>query len=178
MLDNKRDEIQNNAVISWSEAGKKGTLNLSTGIGKTFCFIKATRLLPKGSKILFLAETSQRKFDLHKDIMFFKKLFKYDLLVEHELTFMCYQSAYKLLNTSWDLVCADEIHMSFTPEYSKFFENNIYKHIVGLSATVDKTTKYVAEDRVEISNGDMVALYAPVCFEYTLNDAVADGTTM
>jgi superfamily II DNA or RNA helicase len=150
MLDNKRDEIQNNAVISWAEAGKKGTLNLSTGIGKTFCFIKATRLLPKGSKILFLAETSQRKFDLHKDIMFFKKLFKYDLLVEHELTFMCYQSAYKLLNTSWDLVCADEIHMSFTPEYSKFFKNNSYKHILGLSATVDRTTKYVDEDGEEI----------------------------
>jgi len=177
MLDNKRDEIQNNAVISWAEAEKKGTLNLSTGIGKTFCFIKATRLLPKGSKILFLAETSQRKFDLHKDITFFKKLFKYDLLKEHELTFMCYQSAYKLQQTSWDLVCADEIHMSFTPEYSKFFKNNSYKHILGLSATVDRTTKYVDEEGVEISKGDMVDLYAPICFKYTLNDAVADGTT-
>ena len=72
MLDNKRDEIQNNAVISWSEAGKKGTLNLSTGIGKTFCFIKATRLLPKGSKILFLAETSQRKFDFYGRKIFFR----------------------------------------------------------------------------------------------------------
>lgn len=177
MLDNKRNEIQNNAVISWAEAGKKGTLNLSTGIGKTFCFIKATQLLPKGSKILFLAETTQRKFDLHKDLVFYKKLFGYDLLSEHELTFMCYQSAYKLVNTSWDLVCADEIHMSFTPEYSKFFKNNNYKYILGLSATVDRSTKYVDEEGKEISKGDMVDLYAPICFKYTLNDAVADGTT-
>lgn len=177
MLDNKRNEIQNNAVTSWLEAGKKGTLNLSTGIGKTFCFIKATQLLPKGSKVLFLAETSQRKFDLHNDIEFFKKLFKYDLLAEHELTFMCYQSAYKLIKTNWDMVCADEIHMSLTPEYSKFFQNNTYTAILGLSATVDRSTSYTNEDGTEISKGDMVDFYAPICFKYTLNDAVKDGTT-
>ena len=44
MLDSKREEIQNAAIISWEKAGKKGTINLSTGIGKTFSFIKATRL--------------------------------------------------------------------------------------------------------------------------------------
>ena len=177
MLDNKRNEIQSNAVMAWSVAGKKGTLNLSTGIGKTFCFIKATQLLPAGSTILFLAETSQRKFDLYKDIEFFKKLFKYDLTAKHSLTFMCYQSAYKLMNTSWDMVCADEIHMSLTPEYSKFFKNNKYKAILGLSATVDRTTTYVDEEGKEISKGDMVDEFAPVCYKYTLNDAVKDGTT-
>ncbi len=111
MLDSKRDSIQNAAVETWEQAGKKGTLNLSTGIGKTFCFIKATRLLPKGSKILFLAETSQREIDLEKDIKFFKKLFKYDLRKEHELTFMCYQSAYKLKDTEWDFSDEDMVEL-------------------------------------------------------------------
>jgi superfamily II DNA or RNA helicase len=177
MLDSKRDSIQNAAVETWEQAGKKGTLNLSTGIGKTFCFIKATRLLPKGSKILFLAETSQREIDLEKDIKFFKKLFKYDLRKEHELTFMCYQSAYKLKDTEWDLVCADEIHSSLTPQYVQFYTNNTYKHILGLSATVDRSTKYLDADGNEVSKGYWVDTIAPVCFKYNLNQAVQDGTT-
>lgn len=176
MLDSKRGEIQDSAVATWDKTGKKGTINLSTGIGKTFCFIKATRLLPKGSSILFLAETSQREFDLEKDIQFFKKLYGYDLKSVHNLTFMCYQSAYKLTGTTWDFVCADEIHMSLTPQYIKFYENNKYKYILGLSATVDRSTKYEV-DGEEISKGLWIDQHAPIIFKYNLNQAVQDGTT-
>lgn len=177
MLDSKRDSIQDAAVQAWEEAGRKGTLNLSTGIGKTFCFIKATRFLPKGSKILFLAETTQREIDLEKDLKFFKKLFKYDLKKSHNLTFMCYQSAYKLTGEEWDFVCADEIHSSLTPQYVQFYLNNTYKYMLGLSATVDRSTKYTDEDGAEVSKGDWVDQVAPVCFKYDLNQAVEDGTT-
>jgi superfamily II DNA or RNA helicase len=177
MLDSKRGEIQDSAVATWDKTGRKGTINLSTGIGKTFCFIKATRLLPKGSSILFLAETSQREFDLEKDIKFFKKLYGYDLKSVHNLTFMCYQSSYKLTNTTWDLVCADEIHMSLTPQYAKFYKNNIYKHILGLSATVDRTTKYLDEEGNETNKGELIDDIAPIVFKYNLNQAVKDGTT-
>lgn len=177
MLDSKRDLIQDNAVQAWVQTGQKGTLNLSTGIGKTFCFIKATRLLPRGSSILFLAETSQREFDLEKDIKFFKKLHGYDLKSTHNLTFMCYQSSYKLTNTQWDMVCADEIHMSLTPQYVQFYRNNTYKHILGLSATVDRSTKYLDEEGNELSKGEWLDEIAPICFKYNLNQAVLDGTT-
>jgi superfamily II DNA or RNA helicase len=177
MLDSKRDEIQNAAVDTWVQAGKKGTLNLSTGIGKTFCFIKATRLLPKGSKILFLAETTQREIDLEKDLAFFKKLFKYDLKKTHQLTFLCYQSAYKLVDQEWDFVCADEIHSSLTPQYVQFYKNNTYKHIMGLSATVDRNTAYLDEEGNQLTKGLWVDQIAPVCFKYNLNQAVEDGTT-
>lgn len=176
MLDSKRGEIQDSAVATWDKAGRKGTINLSTGIGKTFCFIKATRLLPKGSSILFLAETSQREFDLEKDIKFFHDIYGYDLKSSHSLTFMCYQSSYKLTGTEWDLVCADEIHMSLTPQYIKFYENNKYKYILGLSATVDRSTKYEI-DGEEISKGLWIDEHAPVIFKYNLNQAVQDGTT-
>lgn len=176
MLDSKRDEIQNAAIISWEKAGKKGTINLSTGIGKTFSFIKATRLLPKKSAILFLAETSQREFDLKNDIILFKKLYGYDLTKTHDLTFMCYQSAYKLVDTKWDLVCSDEIHMSLTPQYIKFYENNKYSAILGLSATIDRATGYEVDGDV-LSKGIWIDKYAPIVFKYNLNQAVEDGTT-
>jgi superfamily II DNA or RNA helicase len=89
---------------------------------------------------------------------------------------MCYQSAYKLTGTTWDFVCADEIHMSLTPQYIKFYENNKYKYILGLSATVDRSTKYEV-DGEEISKGLWIDQHAPVIFKYNLNQAVQDGTT-
>lgn len=174
-LDTKRAEIQDNAVKAWQEAGMKGTVNLSTGIGKTFCFLKACRLLPKGSKVLFLAETTQREFDLMKDIEFFSKVYGWDLGENHSLTFACYQSVYKWENTEWDLVCADEIHSSLTPVYGMFYRNNKYGAILGLSATIDRGTTYTIDEQ-EIDKGMMVDSIAPVCFRYTLNEAVADGT--
>lgn len=175
MLDAKRAEIQDKAVEAWVEAGRKGTVNLSTGIGKTFCFLKACRLLPKGSRILFLAETTQREFDLVKDIQFFEKVYGWNLLQEHSLTFSCYQSSCKWENTQWDLVCADEIHSSLTPVYGMFYKQNQYGAILGLSATIDRTTAYMTEDG-EVDKGMMVDSIAPVCFRYTLNEAVSDGT--
>ncbi len=90
---------------------------------------------------------------------------------------MCYQSAYKLKDTEWDLVCADEIHSSLTPQYVQFYTNNTYKHILGLSATVDRSTKYLDADGNEVSKGYWVDTIAPVCFKYNLNQAVQDGTT-
>lgn len=175
MLDLKRAAIQDAAINAWVEAGKKGTVNLSTGIGKTFCFLKACQLLPKGSKILFLAETTQREFDLMKDIQFFKQMYNWDLLQNHSLTFNCYQSAYKWQNTKWDLVCADEIHSSLTPVYSMFYKQNMFTYILGLSATIDRGTTYtIGTD--EVDKGMMVDLIAPVCYKYTLSQAVADGT--
>lgn len=176
MLDNKRAAIQDAAIKTWVEAGKKGTINLSTGIGKTFCFLKACQLLPKGSKILFLAETTQREFDLMKDIKFFNQMYGWNLLENHSLTFSCYQSAYKWQNTKWDFVCADEIHSSLTPVYSMFYKQNTYSSILGLSATIDRNTTYVVGVD-EIDKGMMVDDIAPVCYKYTLNQAVADGTT-
>jgi superfamily II DNA or RNA helicase len=175
MLDAKRAEIQDKAVEAWVEAGKKGTVNLSTGIGKTFCFLKACRLLPKGSRILFLAETTQREFDLMKDIQFFEKVYGWNLLQEHSLTFSCYQSACKWQNTEWDLVCADEIHSSLTPVYGMFYKQNQYGALLGLSATIDRGTTYVVDEQ-EVDKGMMVDSIAPVCFKYTLNEAVSDGT--
>ena len=133
-------------------------------------------LLPKKSAILFLAETSQREFDLKNDIILFKKLYGYDLTKTHDLTFMCYQSAYKLVDTKWDLVCSDEIHMSLTPQYIKFYENNKYSAILGLSATIDRATGYEVDGDV-LSKGIWIDKYAPIVFKYNLNQAVEDGTT-
>lgn len=69
-----------------------------------------------------------------------------------------------------------EIHDSLTPTYSKFYFNNKIKKLLGLSATIDKSTKYTI-DEAEITKGDLLNRIAPVVFSYNLNDAVNDETT-
>lgn len=176
MLDQKRNEIQDAAVTTWLNTGCKGTCNMSTGIGKTFTFFKAMMKSCKvGDKILFLAETRQREIDLFVDLDKFEKLFNTNLR-QYNIQFECYQSAYKWKDIKWDMVCADEIHSGLTPIYSQFFLNNQIDKILGLSATVDRSTVYV-EDNVEYTKGDLLDKIAPVIFKYTLDQAVEDGTT-
>lgn len=61
-----QDQIQNEAVDAWEQAGYVGTLNLGVGAGKTFCAFKAMyRLLDAGlltsnDLVVFKAERSNR----------------------------------------------------------------------------------------------------------------------
>lgn len=175
-LDLKKDEIQNKAVEEWLKT-KKGTIEGSTGFGKTFCFFKAILKSCKvGDTILFLAETRQREIDLFVDLAKFEKIFKVKLK-KYKIQFDCYQSAYKWNNLEFDFVCCDEIHDSLSPKYSKFYENNKAKYILGLSATVDRNTTYTDEDGKEFKKGDLLDKYCPVVFTYTLNNAVEDQLT-
>src|SRR5574343_566414 len=171
MLDQKKLEIQESAVKIWFDTGCKGTLNLATGSGKTFCFLMICQMLldkykSLQLKVLFLAETNQREIDLKNDIDKFIKITGFNFYKFVDLHFACYQSAYKWKDTKWDLVCADEIHSGLTPQYSKFFENNKCNNIVGLSATIDRSTKYTDENGVEYTKGNLVDKIAPVVFTY------------
>lgn len=178
MIHKKRDEIQNEAVNAWVNAGMKGTAFVHTGIGKFFIFIFATKHLKLNSNILFLAETTVREKDLYDNIEKFKQFFGYDLLANHKITFMCYQSAYKLKDTHWDMVAGDEIQDGLSQEYSKFFFNNTYNAILCLSATLDdKAVSYTEKSGKEVTKGELLAQIAPVCYRYTINQAQKDNTT-
>ena len=61
-----QDQIQNEAIQAWEDAGFIGTLNLGVGAGKTFCFFKALYrlqelgLLTNEDLVVFKAERSNR----------------------------------------------------------------------------------------------------------------------
>ena len=159
-----RSEIQQKAVNSWVKCNKIGTFNVSTGVGKTFMFLHCLHTMPKTKLVhLFLAEVTDRKKDLDTDIEKFDKMFNVNTLNDYNLLFLTYQSAYKMIDKQFGLVCADEIHFSLTPEYSKFYFNNKYEAIVGLSATIDNS-------KLELLNK-----IAPICLTYTLTEAKNDG---
>lgn len=163
----KKDKVQQDALVSWLNAGNRGTLELITGLGKTKIALDAVKLYPEDAKILFLAETTGRELELENEQQ------KWGLL-GYKIKFACYQSAYKWKDTEWDLVIADEIHDSLTPQYSKFYTNNKYKAIMGLSATIDR--KAVVDEEEMLLKGHLLDRFCPVVYTYGIDEGQEDGT--
>lgn len=67
-----------------------------------------------------------------------------------------------------------EIHDSLTPTYSEFYRNNKYHGLLGLSAKVKKNVYYEKEG---YSKGDLLNLYCPVIFKYSLSESVDNKTS-
>jgi superfamily II DNA or RNA helicase len=173
----KKDRVQREALSSWKKQGKKGTCEIITGLGKTFIALHALYTMPKNKDLhLFLAETTSRETDLKKDILKYNEIFDRDVLNDYNLKFYCYQSAYKWKGKEFGLIIADEIHDSLSPAYSRFYFNNSYKALIGLSATVDKSTQYDVDGKV-YSKGDLLERIAPICFKYGLKKAKVEETT-
>ena len=172
----RRNEVQNEAFNAWLSKGKFGTVEIVTGLGKTFIWLKALHSMPKndGKIHLFLAEVVDRMADVKKSIETFDKIFKKDTLKDYEVVFGTYQGACKKVYDNLGLVGADEIHDSMTPEYSKFFLHNAYDALIGLTATVNKEVSYTEQNKTK---GDYLDEYAPVVFTYGIVQARKEKTT-
>ncbi len=174
----KKEKVQRKALACWLKAGKKGTCQIVTGLGKTFIALHALYTMPFDKSIthLFLAEVKDRKEDLLREIAKYNLIFKRDVLKDYNLQFACYQKAYKIHNRELGLVICDEIPDGLTPSYSQFFFNNKYKAIIGLTAKVKQSTSYIIGDKV-VTKGGLLKRIAPICFNYTLKDSLKDETT-
>jgi len=97
----------------------------------------------------------------------FKKFGKQHLMKYCEIS--CIQTVYKYNNVKYDLVVCDEIHNYLYMngdkdyEYFKFFENNSFDSILGLSASID-------DNKLESLNR-----IAPIIYKLTLDEAVKLG---
>ncbi len=175
-IDKRRREVQLEAGQYWQDANSIGTCEIATSIGKTWISLDAMLTLEKGSKVLFLAETTQRETDLYADIKKYDEIFNTDILNHIELEFACYQSAFRWKNKRWDLVVCDEIHSSITEEYIKFYYNNTYDKLLGLSATLRSTKTYNIEEE-EYTKMELLNQIAPVCYVYDIGDAQRENTS-
>lgn len=177
-MNDRRNEIQNEAKEIWFNSGKIGTLEIITGLGKTFISLHCLHTMPKkdGNIHLFLAETTSRKRDLLTDIQKYDKIFGTNTLNDYNLKFYCYQTVYKWKNESFGLVIADEIHDAMSPSYSKFFINNKYDGLLGLSASLSRDTWY-EENGKKYNKGHLIDKICPVIYKYTLNEGQNDGTS-
>lgn len=172
----KKDIVQKAALKAWLKSGKKGTIELTTGGGKTFIFLHALYEMPLDWSVehFFFAEVTDRKLDLIKQIKLYNQIFNRNVLQDYNLHFATYQSACKWKGQKIGLAGYDEIHEAASPVYSKLYYNNHFKAIIGLSATIDKETYY---QDIRRSKLDIINDIAPICFTYSLDDGLRDGTS-
>ena len=172
----KKDIIQKAALKAWLESGKKGSVEISTGIGKTFLALHALYEMSRDWSIehYFFAEVTDRKLDLIKQIKLYNEIFDRNVLEDYNLHFKTYQGAYKWKDKTIGLAIMDDVHELCSVEYSKLYYNNHFKAIIGLSATIDKETYYNSIKRFKI---DILNDIAPICFTYSLDDGLKDGTS-
>lgn len=173
-----KDKIQKEALQAWIDSGKKGTVEIVTGLGKTFIFLHALYTMPKndGKINLFLAETTTREADLEADILKYNKLFNVNVRNDYILQFRCYQTVYKWKKKEFGLVGCDEIHEMLSPEYSHFVYNNTFDGIIGMSATINRKITYEINGKL-ITKGMMIDDIAPVCYRYSINQGQKEGTS-
>ena len=177
MLNELKNKIQKEALNKWLENEKKGVVILPTGVGKTILALHALYTMDKNDLThVFLAETTERKKDLLSDIKLYNKLFNVDVTNDYNLKFYCYQTAYKWKDKEFGLVIGDECHDSLSPKYSQFYFNNKYQAFIGLSATIDRKTKYEENGQI-FTKGDILDKIAPVVFKYSINEAQKDNVS-
>lgn len=157
---------------------------MHTGTGKTFVFFKCLQTLPKGTNVLFLAEATVRKNTVLEDAKFYEQVYGYNPLTGYNIKFALYQSAWKydiqyyLPNSRSSFVCMDEIHDMLTDKRILFIRNSKIEDVklLGLSATIDKKTKYEVQGE-ETTKIELLNRFCPVVYSYTINSAIEDKTT-
>ena len=173
-----KDQKQREALNKWAKADCKGSIIAGTGFGKSRCGVLAIKwALREGGKALMLVPTTQLQDQFVEE---FDKWGAGHLINTKQVNIICYQSAYKLMNTHYDIVVCDEVHLGISPQYRKFFKNNTYDKLLCMTATVPEEDEYrqylmkLAPIRYHISldecvNLGLVSPYEIVCVSLELN---------
>ena len=187
-LNEQKSKIQDEALNAWLKAGKYGTTEIITGLGKTFLSLKALYTMPLDRKVkhLFLAEQKDRLRDFISDVTKFNKIYNCNVLQDYDIEFQCYQTVRNWTNKKFGLVIADEIPDSISPMNYKFYVNNKADAILGLTAMFNGSIFYaVNEDSAlseiftggVVSKEQMLGKFAPVCYKYNVNQGQNEGTS-
>ena len=168
-----RDQQQKKALNHWAINGFTGSIIAGTGFGKSRCGVIAvgetikrlTEYNDEGERVshvsgLVLVPTTQLKDQFEQEFI----KWGYENVLD-TVDFACYQSAYKMKGKHYDIVICDEIHLGLSPEYRKFFENNMYDRLLCLTATLPEEYEY-KELLLELS---------PIVYQITLDECVDLG---
>lgn len=160
MINNERMMIQKEALSALQASDYNGIFLLPTGTGKSWVMINALKQIleihPEYENIWYLCNST----DL-RDKDFDAELDKWGAAhLKDRIEKMCYQTAYKLQGFTVDVLLADEFDYSLTPEYSKVYDNNDFRHKI-------LTTAYI-EGKVK---NRMALKIAPIVYSQELQEA-------
>lgn len=179
-----RQAVQDSAYRTWENAGRKGTIVMATGVGKSKLAVRrveelaeewfsAQGKLPR-PEILLVTPTEKLR-----DENWPAEFEKWGVrgYMENLVKRICYASLKNEKGNYYKLVIADECHRwtSLNAEgfreddsLTQFLTDNLCDELMGLTATEPDMHR----DKVKY---DIVDQIAPVCFRYTLDQAVSDG---
>jgi superfamily II DNA or RNA helicase len=163
-INKAKDKIQREVLNAWHRNNYKGTAECATGFGKSRCGVMAASHFAKlnnyNYKILIIVPTTTLQNEWKNEFTVWKESKVFNECVQVE----CINTAREFKNTDYDLVICDEIHNYVLGDVnSKFFKNNKYNKILGLSATIE-------DNLMEKLNN-----IAPICYTLDLYQAVELG---
>jgi len=136
-----KDEEQQAHLQLWKESGCKGTSIAVTGLGKTrmgLLAIAETLEDHPERRALVIVPTENLR-----DNEWVNEFYSWNLMhLLDQVEFHCIQTAYKMSNKHWNVVVIDEVHTTLSPEYRKFYEQNTWNRIYGLTATIPENEEY------------------------------------
>lgn len=187
-----QDQIQNEAIQAWEDAGYVGTLNLGVGAGKTFCFFKALYrlqelgLLTSDDLVVFKAERSNRwENTVVPEADKFEYIFRKNPVKDFKIEFYTYQSnVYKEAK----FIVYDEIHDCLTSSrYEQVSKPTCYK--LGLTGTPNENL-YIFPDRAvpklfmsstdienkkitdQLTKGGLFQMFCPIVYTKTEEELI------
>ena len=160
-----QSKLQNEARAAWHNSGRKGTLAMATGTGKSKVPLDEIYDLHQtygnDLKVLLVVPTESLR-----DTNWPEEVAKWGMtdIFEECITPVCYASAHKLKGNHWHLVILDEAH-HLTELNSKVITNNTCDAIMGLTAT-PPSPKYNPFKAILMDE------IAPVVYYFSIEDAI------
>jgi len=189
-----QDQIQNEAIQAWEDAGFVGTLNLGVGAGKTFCFFKALYrlqelgLLTSDNLVVFKAERSNRwENTVIPEANKFESIFGKNPVKDFKIEFYTYQA---LVNTSHaKFSCLDEVHSGASAQYHVNLLQALNGYVLGLTGTPDEhmylfpdkavPKLHMTQEQIEnkeityqTTKGDLLKMFCPIVYTKTEEELI------
>lgn len=175
-----KSAIQDAGYTAWWNSGKKATLVMATGTGKSLVGIRRARELyvhsphPGINQSILLVTRTEKLRDENWPTEFKKWNAEHVLPIVKRI---CYASLKNEKGNRYHLVILDEVHRlteknaeGFQEDglLTTFFAENMADEVMGLTATEP-------DPKRDLMKAQIFNQIAPVCFRYTLDQGIKDG---
>lgn len=178
-----KTEVQKDAYEAWEKSGRRGTISMATGMGKSRLGVRRVLKLCKEwysdsthtkpqPKVLIVTPT-----EAMRDVNWPEEFEKCNALVEMDTVVkcICFASLRNEIGNKYTLIVLDEIHRltAYNSEGFKesdllFLADNMAEEVMGLTATEPDPER-------DSMKALIITQVAPICFQYPIDRAVADG---
>lgn len=160
-LDTSKYIMQLRGVLHWKKNWGKGTIEWATGVGKSMVAYLAIYAMRKRNpliKCIIIVPTTQLKGQWETNLLKMG-------LANNTTVYVVNTIALKDVTYTCDLLVIDEVHRVAADKFSRIFHLVKYKHILGLTATIDRLD----------GKEKLLKQYAPVVSRVTQTQARRKG---